>query len=81
MLDDMGTFRIDVEIENPAQPEVRRAFDKVLVDTDAELSWFPAAALEALGIARRKQLQFRHADGSVLTRWTGSAVIHAAAMA
>jgi len=31
MLDDMGTFRIDVEIENPAQPEVRRAFDKVLV--------------------------------------------------
>ena len=77
-MDDMGTFRIDVEIENPAQPDVRHAFGKVLVDTGAELSWFPAAALEALGIARRKQLQFRQADGSVITRWTGSAVIRAA---
>lgn len=77
MMDDMGTFRIDVELENPADPLRRAAFAAVLVDTGAELSWFPAHALESLGITRRKALQFRQADGTVLTRWTGSAVIHA----
>lgn len=77
-MDDMGTFRIDVELENPADPRRRRAFAGVLVDTGAELSWFPATVLEDMGITRRKQLQFRQADGTVLTRWTGSAVIHAA---
>jgi predicted aspartyl protease len=78
MIDDMGTFRIDVELENPAGPDRRRSFSNVLVDTGAELSWFPASALEELGIRRRKELRFRQADGSVLTRWTGSAVLHAA---
>lgn len=78
MMDDMGTFRIDVEIENPADPLRRRAFAGVLVDTGAELSWFPADALEEIGITPRKQLLFRQADGTVLTRCTGSAVLHAA---
>ena len=77
MMDDMGTFRIDVELENPADPRRRAAFAAVLVDTGAELSWFPAHTLESLGVTRRKALQFRQADGTVLTRWTGSAVIHA----
>ena len=37
--DDMGTFRIDVEIENPLRAGVRTAIPAVPVDTDAELSW------------------------------------------
>jgi predicted aspartyl protease len=74
----MGTFRIDVSVENPAQPGVRRNFAGVLVDTGAELSLFPTPALEALGVERLKQLRFRQADGSVLIRWTGSARIYAA---
>ena len=78
MADDMGTFRIHVEIENPARPGARQAFERVLVDTGAELSVFPADQLEALGIARRKQLRFRQADGTVFTRWTGSALVYAA---
>lgn len=78
MSDDMGTFRIDIEIENPAQPGKRHALTGVLVDTGAELSWVPARALEDLGIHRLKSSRFRLADGTVLERWTGSAWIRAA---
>ena len=78
MIDDMGSFRIDVEIENPALPGERRTFQSVLIDTGAELSLFPAAALDSLHVRRFKQLHFRQADGSVLARWIGSALIYAA---
>jgi predicted aspartyl protease len=74
----MGTFRVDLEIENPVRPGKRRMLRSVLVDTGAELSWFPAEVLEALGIERRKTWQFRQADGTVLTRWTGGAAIYLA---
>ncbi len=73
---DMGTFRTNVELENAAAPGRRIEMSDVLVDTGAELSWFPATALEALGIERRKQLRFRQADGTVLTRWTGAASMY-----
>ena len=78
MMDDMGTFRIDVEVENPSAPGARRMLCSVLVDTGAELSWFPAPVLESLGIARRTIWRFRQADGTILERWTGSAWIYAA---
>jgi hypothetical protein len=50
MPDDMGSLRVDVEIENPARPGERRTLRSVLVDTGAELSWVPAEVLESLGI-------------------------------
>ena len=78
MMADMGTFRTDVELENPARPGARANLSGVLVDTGAELSWFPSAVLEALGIERRKQWHFRQADGTALTRWTGAASVYVA---
>lgn len=75
MPDDMGSFRVDVEIENPARPGERRLLPKMLVDTGAELSWVPAALLESLGVRRNNQWRFRQADGTILRRWTGSVVI------
>ena len=78
MMDDMGSFRIDVEIENNARPGVRREIRNVLVDTGAELSCFPAEVLEGLEVERRVVRRFRQADGSVLERWTGQASIYAA---
>jgi predicted aspartyl protease len=75
---EMGTFRIDVEIENPLRPGVRRTLNSVLVDSGAELSWVPAEVLESLGIERYSQWRFRQADGTVLTRWTGLAFVHVA---
>jgi hypothetical protein len=73
---EMGTFRTDVELENAARPGKRVRLSDVLVDTGAELSWFPSATLEALGIERRKQWHFRQADGTTLTRWTGAASVY-----
>ncbi len=78
MREDMGTFRVNVEIENPARPGETRALASVLVDTGAELSWFPASVLETLGIKRYKKLQFRQADGTILSRWVGAAFVHVA---
>jgi predicted aspartyl protease len=78
MTEDMGTFRVDVELENPALPGERRTVTTVLVDTGAELSWFPAEVLESLNIQRRKISRFRQADGRVLERWTGPAFVYAA---
>ena len=78
MTDSMGTFRVDVEIENPACPGERRALKSVLVDTGAELSWVPAELLESLGIERYTTWRFRQADGTILERRTGAAFIHVA---
>ncbi len=77
MRDDMGTFRTDVEIENPSRRGERLLLHGVLVDTGAELSWIPAEVLEELGVSRDKRLRFRQANGTVLERWTGIAIVHA----
>jgi len=76
IIDDMGTFRVDVEIENPARPGEKRSLQSVLVDTGAELSWVPAGILESLGVARNNKWRFRQADGTILERWTGTVVLH-----
>ena len=78
MRDDMSTFRVDIEIENPARPGERRTLTSVLVDTGTVLSWVPAALLESLGIERYSTWQFRQADGTVIERWVGPALVHVA---
>jgi predicted aspartyl protease len=78
MTDSMGTFRIDIELENPARRGTRQRVTGVLVDTGAELSWIPAPVLESLFIERVKVKRFRQATGTIVERWTGEARIHAA---
>jgi predicted aspartyl protease len=78
MRDDMGSFRVDIEIENPASPGERRTLKSVPVDTGAELSWVPAELLESLGIERYNKWHFRQADGTILERWVGGAYIYVA---
>ena len=80
MGDEMGTFRVTVEIEHPARPGERRTLESVLVDTGAELSWFPAPVLESLGIERIKVWHFRQANGTVLARWTGGVRVRVASI-
>jgi len=76
MPDDMGSFRVDVEIENPARPGERRTLRSLLVDTGAELSWVPAEILESLGVERNNKSLFRQANGTILERWTGTVWLH-----
>ena len=77
MADHMAILRTDVEIDSPLREGDRRLLRDVLVDTGAELSWAPSAVLESLGIARRKMIPFRQADGTILERWVGFAIVHA----
>jgi predicted aspartyl protease len=74
----MGTFRTDIELENPERPGERRHVAALLVDTGSELSWIPAPILEGMGVARVKRLRFRQATGAIVERWTGEARVHAA---
>ena len=76
MTNDMGSFRTDVEIENLHRPGEHTLLPAVLVDTGAELSWFPAEALDKLGIKRTRLMRFRQATGNIVERWTGVAVVH-----
>lgn len=75
---DMGSFRTDIELENPAQAGARRAVSALLVDTGSELTWVPAEVLESLGVPRFKLLRFRQATGTIVERWTGPAVVYGA---
>jgi len=78
MPDDMGAFRVDIVLKNPARPGEQRTLRSVLVDTGAELSWVPAEVLESLGVERNNKWLFRQADGSILERWTGTVVVQVA---
>ena len=75
MPDHMGTFRVDLEIENPARPGEKRLVGAALADTGAELSWVPRSVLESLGVGHNRKEHFRQADGTVLERWTGIVII------
>lgn len=75
---DMGTFRTDIQIENPAAPGRRLSIPAALVDTGSELTWVPAEGLESLGIVRDKRLRFVLADGRIVERSVGMARVYAA---
>ncbi len=77
MSDTMGTFRVEVQVENPVRPGPRVTLPSALVDTGAELSWFPAPLLESLGIERYKLTSFRQASGNIIERWIGLAYVYA----
>src|SRR2546423_8444453 len=74
MPNDMGTFRVDIELENPAKPGIKRTLSAVLVDTGAELSWVPAEVLESLGVERNNLWRFPPANGTGLERRTRTVV-------
>ena len=77
-MDAMGSVHVDLELENPVVPGERRPLRAVLVDTGAELSWFPSSVLESLGIERSKLSRFRQATGSIVERWTGETRVYVA---
>ena len=77
-MNDMGTFRTTVGIEHPAFRGQRVVLDDVLVDTGAEATWIPRATLEQLGIPVERSEHYRMADGRVLVRDVGFALVHVA---
>ena len=65
----MGFIHVDVEVSNPANPDVSESV-RVLVDTGATLSVLPSSILDGLGIQREDTRRFLGFGGNV-TRDTG----------
>ena len=76
-MDDMGILRTTIGIQPlDAELEPRRLHD-VIVDTGSEFTWIPSSLLEELGVSRKRKQRFRLADGSVIERDLGYAIVHA----
>jgi predicted aspartyl protease len=75
---DMGTFRTQLVIESAERRGTMRTVDNALVDTGSEYTWIPATVLDELRIPREMMQRFIIADGRVLERQVGIAIVHAA---
>ena len=72
----MGTFHVSCKVENHVDRSRSARISKIFVDTGSEYTWLPAATLERIGVAQeKKDLAFVMANGQVLTRSVGFAVI------
>jgi len=72
----MGTFYTGCRIENHVDRDKGVRIAKALVDTGSEYTWVPGAKLEKIGVKReKKDLRFAMANGEVVPRSTGFAII------
>jgi len=75
----MGVFFVDCELVNFRLPKRKAAVRKLLVDSGSEYTWIPASTLNHLGITIAKKDQpFQMANGMVITRQVGYAIVRAA---
>jgi predicted aspartyl protease len=72
----MGIFYAKCKIENPVERSKSAVIPKLMVDTGSEYTWVKRQTLEKLGIGReKKDMQFIMANGQVVTRSIGFAII------
>ena len=71
----MGLFHVGCQVVNPRTGR-SVAVAKLLVDTGAEATWIHSALLARVAIEpRKKDLQFQMANGQIITRSVGYAVL------
>ena len=76
----MGCFYVDVEVCNMKDELRNDRVENLLVDTGVESSWIPRTVLARIGVERRKKDQsFQMANGQIITRGIGYAVIKSGA--
>jgi predicted aspartyl protease len=80
-MEDMGTLRTTVGIENVSQRGEVRELRDVMVDTGSEFTWVPRHVLESLNIIVQRRQRFVVADGRHVERDIGYAIVHAAGSA
>ena len=72
----MGAFHINCIILNPKTPTKKVTLKGFLVDTGSEFTWVPSDKLLQAGITvRKRDVAFRMANGQVITRDVGYAII------
>ena len=73
----MGAFHIACKVENHVHRAKGIRIAKALVDTGSEYTWIPSSKLEKIGVTReKKDLRFVMANGNIVTRSVGFAIIH-----
>jgi predicted aspartyl protease len=71
----MGLFYVGCRVFNLTTSQ-STAVRRLMVDAGSESTWIDGTVLEAIGIERRKKdLQFRLANGQIVTRSVGYAVL------
>jgi predicted aspartyl protease len=71
----MRLFHVGCKVVNPINSK-SAVVPKMMVDTGAEATWIDSAVLEKIGIeTRKKDLRFQMANGSIITRSVGYAVL------
>ncbi len=77
-MDDMGIFRTTIELAPWTDHDKRITITDVMVDTGSEYNWFPESVLAALGVTPVRIDRFETADGRIVERAVGFAMIFAA---
>jgi predicted aspartyl protease len=75
MIDEMGIFRTTVEFSPLHDHSRRREMRDVMVDTGSEYTWLPRALLDELGVSPTRHERFETADGRILEREIGFAMV------
>ena len=77
MIDEMGIFRTTVEFSPWHDHTRRREVRDLMVDTGSEYTWLPRSLLDELGVAPTRTERFETADGRILERDIGFAMVFA----
>jgi predicted aspartyl protease len=77
MIDAMGIFRTTIEVAALGTPERRQRLVAVMVDTGSEYNWIPAEVLADAGVVPVRVDRFQTADGRILERDIGFALLYA----
>lgn len=77
MIDDMGIFRTTISVAPLDAPDTRTELADVMVDTGSEYNWIPVSVLDTLGVKPVRIDRFETADGRVLERPVGFAILYA----
>jgi predicted aspartyl protease len=73
----MGTFSVACRVANIIDRSQSVELDRLLVDTGSEYTWIAGELLEQINVDReKKDLQFVMANGTLVTRSVGFAILH-----
>lgn len=76
-MDDMGIFRTTIGVAPLSSPDERHDLHDVMVDTGSEYNWIPEELLADIGVVPVRIDRFETADGRILERRIGFAVLYA----
>jgi predicted aspartyl protease len=73
----MGTFSVACRVANIIDRSQSVELDRLQVDTGSEYTWIAGELLEQINVDReKKDLQFVMANGTLVTRSVGFAILH-----